>query len=49
MNSFTNLVPIPNPDKPGNPNLWGLEMETETGERKKENQWGLGVRDGDGD
>jgi hypothetical protein len=38
MNSFTNLVPIPNPDKPGNPNLWGLEMETETGERKKENK-----------
>jgi hypothetical protein len=35
MNSLTNLVLNPNPDKPGNPNLWGLEMETKTGERER--------------
>jgi hypothetical protein len=43
MNSLTNLILVPNPDKP---NLWGLEMETETGERERKS---MGVGDGDGD
>jgi hypothetical protein len=46
MNSLTNLIPVPNPDKPEKPNLWGLEMEMETGERERKS---MGVADGDGD